>query len=57
VGLVRTDVSGECNASIIIVTNIGEIGTTLTELATDSSYEGKKKAFFIVTAVKTSNLT
>jgi hypothetical protein len=42
VALVRTDVSEEPGASFIRVTKIGELGTT---------------PFFIVTAVKTSNLT
>jgi hypothetical protein len=41
VALVRTDVSEEPGASFIRVTKIGELGTP----------------FFIVTAVKTSNLT
>jgi hypothetical protein len=44
VALVRTDVSEEYSASFIRVTRIGELETTLA-------------AFFIVTAVKTSNLT
>jgi hypothetical protein len=37
--LVRTDVSEEIRASIIRVTRIGELGTTLAELATDARYE------------------
>jgi hypothetical protein len=41
VALVRTDVSEEPGATFIRVTKIGELGTT---------------PFFIVTAVKTSNL-
>jgi hypothetical protein len=41
VALVRTDVSEERRASLIRVTTVGELGTP----------------FFIVTAVKTSNLT
>jgi hypothetical protein len=45
VALVGTDVSEECIASIIKVTRIGELGTS------------QKTAIFIVTAVKTSNLT
>jgi hypothetical protein len=49
VALVRTDVSEELGVSIIRVTRIGELGT----LAVTS----QKKPFFIVTAVKTSNLT
>jgi hypothetical protein len=43
VAVVRTDVSEERIASIIMGTRMGEVGTTL--------------AFFIVTAVKTSNIT
>jgi hypothetical protein len=49
VALVRTDVSEEPGASFIRVTKIGELGTT--QAAT------QKTPFFIVTAVKTSNLT
>jgi hypothetical protein len=45
VALVRTDVSEEPGASFIRVTKIGELGTT------------QAAPFFIVTAVKTSNLT
>jgi hypothetical protein len=45
VALVRTDVSEEPGASFIRVTKIGKLGTT------------QKIPFFIVTAVKTSNLT
>jgi hypothetical protein len=48
--LVRTDVSEEPGASIR-VTKIGELGTT--QAATIS----QKTAFFIVTAMKTTNLT
>jgi hypothetical protein len=47
VALVRTDVSEEPGASFIRVTRIGELGTT----------QAAKTPFFIVTAVKTSNLT
>jgi hypothetical protein len=61
VALVRTDVSEELSASFIWVTRIGELGTTLavtsnrnTELRGVTS---KKTPIFIVTAVKTSNLT
>jgi hypothetical protein len=58
VALVRTDVSEELTASFIRVTRIGELGTTL---ATDARCEEipntQKTPFFIVTAVKTSNLT
>jgi hypothetical protein len=46
VALVRTDVSEELSASFIRVTKIAELGTT-----------SQKTPFFIVTAVKTSNLT
>jgi hypothetical protein len=46
VALVRTDVSEEPSASFIRVTRIGELGTTLSQ----------KTPFFIVTAVKTSDL-
>jgi hypothetical protein len=35
VAIVRTDVSEELSASIISVTRIGELGTTLAQLATD----------------------
>jgi redox-regulated HSP33 family molecular chaperone len=49
VALVRTDVSEELSTSIIRVTTIGELGTTLAVT--------RKTPFFIVTAVKTSNLT
>jgi hypothetical protein len=48
VALVRTDVSEEPGASFIRVTKIGELGTTQAT---------QKTPFFIVTAVKTSNLT
>jgi hypothetical protein len=50
VALVRTDVSEEPGASFIRVTKIGELGTT--QAATSN-----RTPFFIVTAVKTSNLT
>jgi hypothetical protein len=48
VALVGTDVSEELGASFIRVTRIGELETTQAV---------KKTPFFIVTAVKTSNLT
>jgi hypothetical protein len=51
VALVRTDVSEKLSASIIRVTRIGELGTTLAVTS------NRRTAFFIVTAVKTSNLT
>jgi hypothetical protein len=50
--LVRTDVSEELSASIR-VTRIGELGTTLEPPGVTS----QKSPFFIVTAVKISNLT
>jgi hypothetical protein len=50
VALVRTDVSEELSASFIKVTRIGELGTTL-------PVTSQKTPFFIVTTVKTSNLT
>jgi hypothetical protein len=48
VALVRTDVSEELSASFIRVTRIGELGTIAVT---------QKTAFFIATAVKTSNPT
>jgi uncharacterized membrane protein YsdA (DUF1294 family) len=55
VALVRTDVSEEPGASVIRVTKIGELGTT--QAATSNRHTTQKTPFFIVTAVKTSNLT
>jgi hypothetical protein len=62
VALVRTDVSEEPGASFIRVTKIGELGTT--QAATKRRFlqephgvSTQKTPFFIVTAVKTSNLT
>jgi hypothetical protein len=52
--LVRVDVSVEHSASIIKVTRICELETML---AITSNRRTQKTAFFIVTAVKTSNLT
>jgi hypothetical protein len=52
VALVRTDVSEGLSASIIRVIRIGELGTT----QEPHGLTYKKTAFFIVTAVKTSNL-
>jgi hypothetical protein len=49
VALVRTDVSEEPGASFIRVTKIGALGT--------HGVTTQKTPFFIVTAVKTSNLT
>jgi hypothetical protein len=66
VALVRTDVSEELNASFIRVTRVGEIGTTLAvtsnrrTLRRNQESHGvtsQKTQVFIVTAVKTSNLT
>jgi hypothetical protein len=62
VALVRTDVSEECRAFIMRVKRIGELRKTLAVISnwcTLLSYgvTFKKTAFFIVTAVKTSNLT
>jgi hypothetical protein len=50
VALVKTDVSEELSVSFIRVTRIGELGTTL-------AVTSQKTPFFIVIAVKTSNLT
>jgi hypothetical protein len=50
VALVRTDVSEELRPSFIRVIRIVELGTTLSVIS-------PKTPFFIVTAVKTSNLT
>jgi hypothetical protein len=68
VALVRTDVSWEPGASFIRVTRIGKQGTT--QAATSNlrtlqrrflqephGLTSQKTTFFIVTAVKTSNLT
>jgi hypothetical protein len=73
VALVRTDVSEESGASFIKVTRIGELGTTQAATSnrrTRTSFPPKRRflqephgvtsqktPFFIVTAVKTSNLT
>jgi hypothetical protein len=64
VALVRTDVSWELSAFIIRVTRIDELGTGLTSeewclLGCYAVYgvTTQKTPFFIVTAVKTSNLT
>jgi hypothetical protein len=46
--LARTDISEEHIASLIWVTRISELGTTLAS---------EKTTYFVVTAVKTSNLT
>jgi hypothetical protein len=60
----RTDVSEELSASFIRVTRIGELGTTLAvtsnrrTLRRNKSHTvtSQKTPYFIVTAVKTSNL-
>jgi hypothetical protein len=68
VALVRTDISEELSASYIRVTRIGELGTTLAAtsnqrmlrrnfLQEPQGVTSQKTPFFIVTAVKTSNLT
>jgi hypothetical protein len=73
VALVRTDVSKELNASFIRVTGIGELGKTsvvpsspipvtlmkeaLSASETSVLTRSQKTPFFIVAAVKTSNLT
>jgi hypothetical protein len=67
VALVRTDVSEELSASFIRVTRIGELGTTLAVtrnrppklrfLQEPHGLTSQKTPFFIVTAMKTSNLT
>jgi hypothetical protein len=55
VALVRTDVSEEHSASFIRVTRIGELETTLA--VTSNRRTLQRYTIFIVTAVKTSNLT
>jgi hypothetical protein len=60
VALVRTDVSEEHGASFIRVTKIGALGTTQAATSNRRTPHGvttQKTPFFIVTAVKTSNLT
>jgi hypothetical protein len=57
VALIRTDVSGELSPSIIKVTRIGELGITLAVTINRRTLRRNTKPFFIVTAVKTSNLT
>jgi hypothetical protein len=54
VALVKTDVSEELSASIIRVARIGELDRFLQE---PHGVTSQKTPFFIVTAVKTSNLT
>jgi hypothetical protein len=55
VALVRSDVSEERSVSIIRVTGIGELGS-LTVIRNRCT-RVQKTTFFIVTAVKTSNVT
>jgi hypothetical protein len=60
VALVRTDASEELSAYFIRVTRIGELETTLAVTSnrrTQRRNTSQKTPFFIVTAVKTSNLT
>jgi hypothetical protein len=71
VALVRTDISEEPSSSFIRVTGIGELGTTLAATSNRRTLRRNKRrflqephgatsqktTFFIVTAVKTSNLT
>jgi hypothetical protein len=54
VALVRTDVSEKPSASLMRVTRIGELGTTQ---AATSNRRTLRRYFFIVNAVKTSNVT
>jgi hypothetical protein len=54
VALVITDISEEPSASLIRVTRISELGTTLA--VTSNRRTLRSVPFFIVTAVKTSNL-
>jgi hypothetical protein len=61
VALVRSDVSEERIASIIMIETITELGTTLAVIASLLLQErhgvtSQKTAIFIVNAVKTSNL-
>jgi hypothetical protein len=51
VAIVSTNVFYECIASIIRVKRVGVLGTTLAV----TNITSQKVAFFIVTAVKTSN--
>jgi hypothetical protein len=48
---------GGISASFIRVTRIGELGTTLAVTTEPHGITSQKAPFFIVTAVKTSNLT
>jgi hypothetical protein len=51
VALVRTDVSEEFSGSIIRVTRIGELETTLAELATDAGYEEMQRIKMVLKMV------
>jgi hypothetical protein len=62
--LVKTDVSKELSASILMVIRISELGTTIAVTSNRRRFlqerhgiTSQKTSFFIVTAVKTSNLT
>jgi hypothetical protein len=62
VALVRTDFSEEPSVSFSRVTRLGELGTTLAATSNRRTLRAtrrniQKTPFFIVTAVKTSNLT
>jgi acetylglutamate synthase len=59
VALVRTDVSEELSASFMRVTRIGELGITPAGVVPSSPVlvTSQKTPFFIVTSVKTTNLT
>jgi hypothetical protein len=57
VDLVRTDVSEELGASIITITGIGELPNKRRFLKEQHGVTSQKTPFFIVTAMKTSNLT
>jgi hypothetical protein len=63
VTLVKTEVLEELIASVITVARIGELGTMLAVppnrrfLQEPHGVKSQMTAFFIVTAVKTSNLT
>jgi hypothetical protein len=63
VALVKTEVSEETGASFIRVTKKGELGTTQAAtsnrrmLRRNTGVTTQKTSFFIVTAMKTSNLT
>jgi hypothetical protein len=56
-GSCKTDVSEGCNASIIKVIRIGEIGTTLKVIGNRSKLQRNIEKDHIVTAMKTSTVT